>query len=100
VDAAEKSRAAQTARRFTIALPKELSFEQNLTLIRDYCTKQFVDKGMVCDLYYHDSGNGNPHVHLMLTMRAMDEQGRWLQKTKTTYVLDENSERIRGKNGR
>ena len=39
VDAAEKSRSAQTARRFTIALPKELSFEQNLALIRDYCTK-------------------------------------------------------------
>ena len=100
VDAAEKNRAAQTARRFTIALPKELSFEQNLALIRDYCTKQFVDKGMICDLYYHDSGNGNPHVHLMLTMRAMDEQGRWLPKTRTAYVLDENGERVRGANGR
>jgi len=100
VDAAEKSNKAQTARRFTIALPKELSFEQNLALIRDYCTKQFVDKGMICDLYYHDSGNGNPHVHLMLTMRAMDEQGRWLPKTKTAYVLDENGQRIRGTNGK
>lgn len=100
VDAAEKSRSAQTARRFTITLPRELTFEQNLALIRDYCTKQFVDKGMVCDLYYHDSDNGNPHVHLMLTMRAMDEKGRWLPKTKTTYVLDENGERIRGQNGR
>ena len=100
VDAAEKSSSAQTARRFTIALPKELTFEQNLALIRDYCTKQFVDKGMVCDLYYHDSGNGNPHVHLMLTMRAMDENGRWLPKTRTAYVLDENGERIRGANGR
>ena len=100
VDAAEKSNKAQTARRFTIALPKELTFEQNLTLIRDYCAKQFVDKGMICDLYYHDSGNGNPHVHLMLTMRAMDENGRWLPKTKTAYVLDENGQRIRGDNGK
>ncbi|MBP3542150.1 MAG: MobA/MobL family protein [Clostridia bacterium] len=100
VDAAEKSRTAQTARRFTIALPKELTFEQNLALIRDYCAKQFVDKGMICDLYYHDSGNGNPHVHLMLTMRAMDENGRWLPKTKTAYVLDENGQRIRGTNGK
>lgn len=100
VDAAEKSRSAQTARRFTIALPKELTFEQNLALIREYCIRQFVDRGMVCDLYYHDSGNGNPHVHLMLTMRAMDEQGRWLPKTRTAYVLDENGERVRGANGR
>ena len=100
VDAAEKSRTAQTARRFTIALPKELTFEQNLALIRDYCAKQFVDKGMVCDLYCHDSGNDNPHVHLMLTMRAMDENGRWLPKTKTAYMLDENGERTRGSNGK
>lgn len=100
VDAAEKSTKAQTARRFTITLPRELTFEQNLSLIREYCAKQFVDKGMICDLYYHDSGNGNPHVHLMLTMRAMDEQGRWLPKTKTAYVLDENGQRIRGDNGK
>ena len=100
VDAAEKSTKAQTARRFTITLPRELTFEQNLALIREYCTKQFVDKGMICDLYYHDSGNGNPHVHLMLTMRAMDENGRWLPKTKTAYVLDENGQRIRGDNGK
>ena len=100
VDAAEKSNKAQTARRFTITLPRELTFEQNLALIRDYCTKQFVDKGMICDLYYHDSGNGNPHVHLMLTMRAMDENGRWLPKTKTAYVLDDNGQRIRETNGK
>ena len=98
VDAAEISNKA--ARRFTIALPRELTFEQNLALIREYCAKQFVDKGMVCDLYYHDSGNGNHHVHLMLTMRAMDENGRWLPKTKTAYVLDENGERIRDANGK
>ena len=100
VDAAEKSNKAQTARRFTITLPRDLTFEQNLALIRDYCTKQFVDKGMICDLYYHDSGSGNPHVHLMLTMRAIDENGRWLPKTKTAYVLDENGQRIRGDNGK
>ena len=100
VDAAEKSRSAQTARRFVITLPRELTYEQNLALIRAYCQEQFVDKGMICDLYYHDSGNGNPHVHLMLTMRAMDEHGRWLPKTKTAYVLDENGERVRGATGK
>ena len=100
VDEAEKRADAQTARRFVITLPKELTYEQNLSLIRAYCQEQFVFKGMICDLYYHDEHDGNPHVHLLLTMRAIDEQGRWLPKTKTTYVLDENGERIRGKNGR
>ena len=100
VDTAEKQANAQTARRLTISLPQELTFEQNLELIRDYCWEQFVNRGMICDLCFHDSDNGNPHVHLMLTMRAMDESGRWLPKTRTTYVLDENGNRIKDRRGR
>ena len=100
VDAAEKQMNAQTARRLNITLPRELTFEQNLELIRDYCREQFVNRGMICDLCFHDSGNGNPHVHLMLSMRAMDENGCWLPKTRTEYVLDENGNRIKDRRGR
>lgn len=100
VDAAEKRRDAQTARRMLIALPKELTYEQNLALIRDYCRQEFVNKGMICDLYYHDEHDGNPHVHLLLTLRTMDEHGEWLAKTRTEYVLDEHGNRIKSKNGK
>ena len=100
VDAVEKQANAQTARRLTISLPQELTFEQNLDLIRNYCCEQFVKRGMICDLCFHDSGDGNPHVHLMLTMRAMDENGKWLPKTRTEYVLDENGNRIKDRRGR
>ena len=99
VDAAEKRVDAQTARRMLIVLPKELTYEQNLALIRDYCQREFVSRGMVCDLYYHDEGDGNPHVHLLLTLRAMDEHGEWLSKTRTEYVLDERGNRVKDKNG-
>ena len=99
VDAAEKRVDAQTARRMIIALPKELTYEQNLALIRDYCQREFVSRGMICDLYYHDEHDGNPHVHLLLTLRAMDEHGRWLPKTRTEYVLDERGNRVKDKNG-
>ena len=37
VDASEDSPNAQTARRLIIALPKELTLEQNIELIRLYC---------------------------------------------------------------
>lgn len=100
VDAAEKRVDAQTVRRMIIALPKELTYEQNLALIRDYCQREFVNRGMICDLYYHDEHDGNPHVHLLLTLRAMDEHGRWLPKTRTEYVLDERGNRVKGKNGK
>lgn len=99
VDAAETSVNAQTARSMLFALPHELTDEQNLALVRDFCQKEFVDKGMVCNFFYHDKGDGNPHVHIMLTLRAMDENGKWLPKSKNVYALDENGNRIRAPNG-
>ena len=99
VDAAETSVDAQTARSMLFALPRELTDEQNLALVRDFCQKEFVDKGMVCNFFYHDKGDGNPHVHIMLTLRAMDENGKWLPKSKNVYALDENGNRIRTPNG-
>ena len=99
VDVAETSVNAQTARSMLFALPRELTDEQNLALVRDFCQKEFVDKGMVCNFFYHDKDDGNPHVHIMLTLRAMDENGKWLPKSKNVYALDENGNRIRTPNG-
>ena len=99
VDAAETSVNAQTSRSMLFALPRELTDEQNLALVRDFCQKEFVDKGMICNFFYHDKGDGNPHVHIMLTLRAMDENGKWLPKSKNVYALDENENRIRAPNG-
>ena len=101
VDTAETGENAQTARRFIIALPKELTLEQNIALIRRYCQTTFVDKGMIADIAVHHSlPDGNPHAHILLTMRAMDDHGKWLPKSKNTYALDEHGNRIIGKNGK
>ena len=101
VDAAETGENAQTARRLIIALPKELTLEQNIALIRRYCQTTFVDKGMIADIAVHHSlPDGNPHAHILLTMRAMDEHGKWLAKSKSTYALDKHGDRIIGKNGK
>ena len=50
---------------------------------------------MVADFAIHDKGNGNPHAHIMLTMRAFNEQGKWMPKARKVYDLDENGQRIR-----
>ena len=94
VDAAEEKSAAQTARRIILALPKELTREQNIELIRNYCRTSFVDRGMIADFAVHDDNDGNPHAHVLLTMRSLNEQGAWNPKTRTEFVLDENGERI------
>ena len=69
-------------------------------LIRDYCREFFVSKGMIADFAIHDKGSGNLHTHILFTMRAMDETGKWLPKSRKIYGLDENGERIRLPSGR
>ena len=100
VELSEKSNNAQLAREVEIALPVELSGEEQTRLVREYCSSQFVSKGMIADFNLHDTGGGNPHAHILLTMRPLDEKGAWLPKSKKEYVLDENGEKIRLPSGR
>ena len=99
-EAQEKQWNSQLARRFVLAIPREIPPEQYADLLRDYCREFFVSKGMIADFAIHDKGDGNPHAHIMLTMRAMDEKGKWLPKCHKVYDLDENGERIRLPSGR
>ena len=99
-EAQEKQWNSQLARRFVLAIPREIPPEQYADLIRDYCREFFVSKGMIADFAIHDKGDGNPHAHILLTMRAMDEKGQWLPKCRKVYDLDKNGERIRLPSGR
>ena len=95
VELYEKAGNAQLAREIDAALPIELSREEQIRLVREYCSSQFVSRGMCADFNIHDTGSGNPHAHILLTMRPMDERDKWLPKSKKEYVLDESGERIR-----
>lgn len=79
VERYEKRKDAQLAREFTIALPRELSIEQNKSLITEFVTHEFVSKGMISDVCVHNDlmkdGNRQPHAHVMLTLRKVHEEG-------------------------
>ena len=100
VELYEKAGNAQLAREIDAALPIELSREEQIRLVREYCSSQFVSRGMCVDFAIHDTDSGNPHCHIMLTMRPLDERGAWAAKSKKEYDLDENGERIRLPSGR
>ena len=100
VELYEKAGNAQLAREIDAALPIELSREEQIRLVREYCSSQFVSRGMCVDFAIHDTDSGNPHCHIMLTMRPFDERGTWAAKSKKEYDLDENGERIRLPSGR
>lgn len=103
VELFEKNSNAQLARNFIIALPKELSLEENKKLITEFIQDNFIAEGMVADLAIHDEsqdGNNNIHAHIMTIVRPLNEDGTWGQKSKKEYMLDENGEKILGKNGK
>lgn len=103
VELNEKASNAQLARNFIIALPKELSFEENKKLIIDFIQENFVSKGMIADLTIHDEsneGNNNIHAHIMTTLRPINEKGQWQAKSKKEYILDDEGNKILNKNGK
>ena len=75
VDRAETRCNSRTAREINIALPLELSKEQQKELVREYVKESFVSKGMVADVCFHFNDENNPHCHVMLTTREMDQEG-------------------------
>lgn len=89
VEQVEKSQKAQLAREIEVGLPNELNREQQIELCRDY-SKEFANNGMVADYSIHDKGDGNPHAHIMLTMRPFDENGNWGAKQQKVYELDKD----------
>lgn len=79
VEAAEKRKDAQLAREVHFALPRELDAGQRLELIRDFCQREFVARGMIADLAIHNpsgrDGGEQPHAHVMLTTRVLTGEG-------------------------
>lgn len=94
VEKIEKAKNAQLAREIELALPRELTREQGISLVREYVKWHFVAAGMCADVCLHDTGGGNPHAHVMLTMRPFDECGVWGAKQKKEYILDRDGNKI------
>ena len=94
VEQIEKSSNSQLAREIEVALPVELSRDQQLALVRSYVQDNFVSAGMCADFALHDKGDGNPHAHILLTVRPLTETGAWGAKCRKVYDLDERGQRI------
>lgn len=94
VEKIEKAKNAQLAREIEIALPHELTREQGISLVREYVKEQFVNAGMCADIAIHDKEDGNPHAHVMLTIRPIEQDGTWGAKQKKEYVFDKDGNKI------
>ena len=92
VEEVEAAKDSRLAREFVVALPIELSREQQIELLQDFIREQFVSDGMCADAAIHDTDGHNPHAHILLTVRPLDEQGKWQYKTEKEYLCMKNGE--------
>ena len=92
VEENEKTKDSRLAREFVAALPIELNQEQWQTLVSQFVMEQFVTDGMCADVCIHDTDGHNPHAHIMLTVRPLDEHGKWQYKTQKEYLCVRNGE--------
>ena len=90
----EKTKDSRLAREFVVALPIELSEAQWEKLLSDFISGTFVADGMCADVAIHDPypPGHNPHAHIMLTVRPLDEKGNWQYKTQKEYLCVKNGE--------
>lgn len=88
VEDAEKSKDSRLAREFVVALPRELNADQQIALLTEYIQQQFVADGMCADVGIHDpdTPGHNPHAHILLTIRPLDDHGKWQYKTEKEYL--------------
>lgn len=93
VEQKEKGSKSQLCREYEIALPIELSKEEQIRFAREFAKENFVDKGMCADIAVHDKNVGNPHAHILVTMRPIEKDGTWGDKQKKEYILDKNGQK-------
>ena len=92
VEESEKSKDSRLAREFVVALPVELKKDEWIKLLSEFIQDNFVSEGMCADVAIHDTDGHNPHAHIMLTVRPLDKNGKWQNKTEKEYLCIRNGE--------
>lgn len=92
VEEAEKTKDSRLAREFVVALPIEMDRTDWINLLSKYIYQQFVNEGMCADVAIHNTDGHNPHTHIMLTMRPLNENGSWQHKTEKEYLCVKDGE--------
>ena len=92
VEEVETAKDSRLAREFVVALPIELSREERIDLLQNFIREQFISDGMCADAAIHDTDGHNPHAHILLTARPLDEQGNWQYKAEKEYLCVKDGE--------
>jgi len=86
VEKVEKTRDSRLSRELVVALPRELDSSVWIDMLEQYLKEECIAKGMCADFSIHDVNKYNPHAHIMLTMRPLNDDGSWQAKTQKEYI--------------
>lgn len=92
VEETEKTKDSRLAREFVVALPVELNKNGWQKILTEFIQQNFVADGMCADVAIHNTDGHNPHAHIMLTVRPLNENGTWQHKTEKEYLCIRNGE--------
>lgn len=92
VEDSEKSKDSRLARELIVALPIELQLDEWKSILQKFIMENCVDKGMCADVNIHNTDGHNPHAHILLTMRPLDDKGNWQAKTQKEYLCKRGDE--------
>ena len=99
VEKKDRKANSRYAKEFNVALPVELSEQEQRVLLTKYVQENFVNSGMVADVAIHRDHPDNPHAHVMITNRPFNPDGSWGLKAKTQYILDKDGNQTYTKSG-
>ena len=92
VEAAEKTKDSRLARELIVALPIEVGLDEWKSILKNFISEQCVSNGMCADVSIHNTDGHNPHAHILLTVRPLDEKGKWQAKTQKEYLCKRGDE--------
>lgn len=85
VESVERASNARLAREIEFSLPREFNHREMVEFSREFVCDNFVERGMIADWSIHDVDGSNPHVHVLLTLRSVDEEG-FMPKAQKQYL--------------
>lgn len=93
IEARETGKTAQLAQRLDIALPRDLTPEQQIALAHDWAERMRTEEHRVVSWALHDDEGGNPHIDALISLREY-RHGEWSGKSRLVYDKDKDGNRI------
>ncbi|PKE16082.1 MobA/MobL family protein [Macrococcoides caseolyticum] len=94
-----KTKSPRLATEVLLSLPNDLERNVQRELVNNFVNDEFISRGMIADVSIHRDDINNPHAHVLLTIRPLNADGTWGNKTVTRTKYDENGTPVLNKNG-